>query len=276
MAFGRREGPAPGRRPARVVSARGGTSREAPPRAPRADETVAFDVPEPAAHRGAAPARARLVDLCAEWLAMMVSLRQAAGAPDLAAVRARALEYKSRLEDDARRAGFSAADVEAATFALVGFLDESVLRLPSVRDQWMTRPLQLELYGAMVAGEEFYERLDRLRRDREARVEAIEVYYACLAFGFSGKYAMAGPERVKALLAELEADLVAVRGPARRALAPRAGRPDEAGGLVAGGVKWWWVVAGFAGGLVLTWLVLKLLGVLGAGAAAEGIRRLVR
>lgn len=222
-------------------------------------------------------APARLVDLCAEWLSLMLAVRQAASVTDAAAIRARATELKSKLEDDARRGGFSAPDVEAATFALVGFLDEAVLRSSgTARETWIARPMQLELYGAMVAGEEFFDRLEKMRREREARIEALEVYAACLAFGFAGKHAFAGPERIKSLLGEVEADVAAVRGTGRRALAPHAARPDDIGGVGAGTVIPAWLALSIGcGAVLLTWLVLKLIASLGAAGDASTIRRLL-
>jgi type VI secretion system protein ImpK len=222
-------------------------------------------------------ARARLVDLAAGWLSLVLAVRQAASVTDAAAIRARAMELKSKLEDDARRAGFTAPDVEAATFALVGFLDEAVLRSSGpARESWIAKPLQLEFYGAMVAGEEFFDRLERMRRERETRIEALEVYAACLAFGFAGKHAFAGPERLKSLLGEVEADVAAVRGTGRRALAPHADRPDDVGGVGAGQViPAWLALSVGVGGVLLTWLLLKLIASLGAAADASTIRRLL-
>ena len=222
-------------------------------------------------------APSRLVDLAAEWLSLVLAVRQAASVTDAPAIRARALELKSKLEDDARRGGFSAPDVEAATFALVGFLDEAVLRSSGpARETWIARPLQLELYGAMVAGEEFFDRLDRLRKEREARIEALEVYATSLAFGFQGKHAFGGPERLRAILGEVEADIAAVRGTGRRALAPHAARPDDVGGVSAGTVIPAWLAFAFGfGAIVLTWLVLKLIASLGASGDASTLRRLL-
>jgi type VI secretion system protein ImpK len=217
------------------------------------------------------------MDLCSDWLSMIVALRQVAD-PNLEAalIRNRALELKSRLEQDGARVGQNAVDVEAAVFALVAFLDESVLRAGgAARDTWIARPLQLELFGTNVAGDEFFDRLERLRRERESRIEALEIYACCLAFGFLGRFGMVGPERVKQLLAEVEGDINAVRGTGRRALAPHVARPDDAGGTVAGKFPLWLALAVFVPALVLMFLVIKLFAVLGARGAAGAIARLI-
>jgi type VI secretion system protein ImpK len=266
-------------RPVRAVPARGGATRPSRERdrerTPRRGvlETL---IAEPAPRRSP-PARARLVDACAEWLSLIVTLRQAETLGDAQALRARALELKTQLEDAARRGGFSAADTEAAVFALVGFYDETVLRAPGpAREAWIARPLQLEFYGAMLAGEQFFERLDRMRADRENRIEALEVYYACLAFGFAGKYAFAGPERLKSMLVEIEGDIAAVRGTGRRALAPHAARQDEAGGAATGAtIPWYYALGAFVGAVLVTWLLLKLIESIGGASDAATIRRML-
>lgn len=219
----------------------------------------------------------RLVDLCADWLGMVVALRQAPS-PNLDAnlIRARAAELKGRLEQEGTRAGINAVDIEAASFGLVAFLDESAIRAGgALRDAWFQRPLQLELFGTNRAGEEFFTRLDGLRRDREARIDALEVYACCLAFGFMGQLGMAGPERVKAVLTEVDNDIAAVRGTGRRPLAPHAARPDDTGGTITGKFPLWLALAVFVPALILSWLVIKLFAVLGANGARNAIARLL-
>ena len=216
--------------------------------------------------------RPRLVDLCGEWLTLIVTLGRAEALPDPTGLRARVMEIKSRLEDAASRHGFSAADAEAASFALVAFLDETILNSSGpARDQWLAKPLQLELYGQMVGGEEFFDRLDRLRREREERIEALEVYFCCMAFGFSGKYKLSGPERIRSLLAEVERDIAAVRGPSQRPLAPHATRRD-AFKEAAQGIPMWISLLVFIPATLLVYLLIMLVTRLSAGSAARAIQ----
>ncbi len=221
--------------------------------------------------------RARLVDLCSDWLSLVVALRHAPD-PNLDGnvIRNRALELKARLEQDGARQGINAVDVEMASFALVAFLDETAIRAGgALRDRWFQRPMQLELYGTNRAGEEFFARLDGLRRDRQNRIEALEVYACCLAFGFLGQYGLAGPEKIQSLLTEVDNDIAAVRGTGRRPLAPHAARPDDAGGQITGRFPIWLALAVFVPALVLMWLLVKLFAVLGATGAAHAIRGLL-
>lgn len=100
-------------------------------------------------------------------------------------------------------ARYAAEDARLASFAVVAFLDESILnsRNPVFAD-WSGRPLQDELFGAHVAGEMFFQSLDRLlgRRDSPQLADVLEVYYLCLLLGYRGRYSMSGPEGVRPLM----------------------------------------------------------------------------
>jgi type VI secretion system protein ImpK len=218
----------------------------------------------------------RLTDLAAEWLGLILAVRAAAKVADSAALRTRVLDLKTRLEGAASDLGFAAPDTEAAVYALVAFTDETVLgTLGGARDAWQTRPLQLELYGRTVAGREFFERLDRLRRDREARIEALEVYHTCLALGFAGQYSLSGPEKIQGLLEETWRDISAVRRGGRGALSPHAIRKADAEESAAAGIPLWISLAGFALGVVLVWILVFLLAGHGAAGTAATIHGLL-
>ncbi len=66
-------------------------------------------------------------------------------------------------DDDAKKRGYSPEDIELATFAVVAFLDESILNLRSpVFSDWPRQPLQEERYGHHIAGEIFSKNLQKL------------------------------------------------------------------------------------------------------------------
>ena len=230
-----------------------------------------------APRRAAVPrAKVRLVDLASDWLATVLALGHAAELPDAEALRSRMTELKSRFERDAGAQGFTAADTEDAVFAMVAFLDETVLNnRGAARDAWISRPMQLEIYGRQLAGEEFFDRLDRLRREREGRIEALEVYACCLAFGFAGRYRLSPAERLQAVLDETLRDVEAVRGSASLPLAPNSARRNEQVAEEVRGLAWWIAPAVFVPSVILVFLVVWLLARLGAGHAADHIHRLL-
>ena len=87
----------------------------------------------------------------------------------------------------AKRAGMSEADYQEARFAIIAWADETILKHTTWKhhNAWSALPLQLEYDQTRNAGEEFFERLERLRPEQHA---VREVYYVCLGLGFSGQY----------------------------------------------------------------------------------------
>lgn len=113
--------------------------------------------------------------------------------PDAAALRGRLL---SLLEDFARHPAaqpVSPVEREEARFALVAFADEMILRTDwPGRGDWLAEPLQLQLFRTNRGGDEFFERLARLRAEH---TDAREIFFYCLVFGFEGQYADREAER---------------------------------------------------------------------------------
>ena len=220
--------------------------------------------------------RVRLVDLSTPWLNLIVGLGRMGSVSDPAVIRTRALELKAKLDRAADEAGIAPTDREAAVYALVALTDETVLNTKGpARDAWIARPLQLELFGQNVAGEEFYTRLETYRKDRENRIEALEVYYCCLAFGFMGKLRLAGTERLRALLSDVEHDIAAVRGTSRRPLAPHASRTDEMTAAVARRRSLLLPLGVFLLGLLLMFSVFKGCAMQDASRAAKEINQMM-
>src|SRR5215217_600354 len=66
-------------------------------------------------------------------------------------------------DEESRRRGYSADDIELAIFAVVAFLDESILNLRSpIFADWPRQPMQEERYGHHIAGEIFFQNLQKL------------------------------------------------------------------------------------------------------------------
>jgi type VI secretion system protein ImpK len=90
------------------------------------------------------------------------------------------------------RGGLSRDDNDMARFAVCAWVDEVILKSAwTEKDLWLKDQLQRLYYNTTDAGEEFFERLTALGlHQREAR----EVYYLCLAQGFTGRYCHPGDE----------------------------------------------------------------------------------
>jgi len=97
--------------------------------------------------------------------------------------------------EEARRRGYSGEDIQLATFAVVAFLDESILNMHNpVFADWPRRPLQEEYFGHHVAGEIFFQNLDKIHQRNESQDvgDLLEVYQLCMLLGFAGKYSIGG------------------------------------------------------------------------------------
>jgi type VI secretion system protein ImpK len=112
---------------------------------------------------------------------------------DPAAFRRQVIDALKLADQQARNQGYAAEDIKLAIFAVVAFVDESVLnlRLPVFAD-WPRRPLQEELFGHHVAGEVFFQNLQGLlgKNDSQDLADLIEVYVVCLLMGFAGRYSL--------------------------------------------------------------------------------------
>jgi type VI secretion system protein ImpK len=100
-----------------------------------------------------------------------------------------------------------------AKYALAAYIDEAILSSAwPGRSQWMSRPLQLELFGDHLAGEGFFDRLTQLRQGGEVNLDLLELYYVCLQLGFEGVYKIRGLEQLMALQVDLRSQIEGYRG----------------------------------------------------------------
>ena len=106
-------------------------------------------------------------------------------------------------DGEARKRGYTGDDIQLAIFAVVAFLDESILNLRNpVFADWPRRPLQEEMFGHHVAGEIFFQNLQKIvtRDDSQDTADLLEVYYLCMLLGFAGKYSMHGRGDLQAIM----------------------------------------------------------------------------
>ena len=166
-------------------------------------------------------------------------------------------------------AGYPHEDVQVAAYVVVAFVDESVLGLNSpVFAGWEGRPLQVEIFGQLLAGEWFYGFVDRLlgRPDSNETADILEVFYLCIALGYLGRYSSAKGELGTTMISIWE-KIKRIRG--KTLLSPQALLPLD--GPQTQQVDPWFkrlvITAGSAFALsVLIFLVCKL--VLAASSSA--------
>jgi type VI secretion system protein ImpK len=128
-------------------------------------------------------------------------------------------QFKSGLqlaEANARQVGHSSENTRLAIFALVAFLDESILNLRSpVFAEWPGKPLQEELFGVHIAGEIFFQNIERLlqQQDSSALGDILEIYLLALQLGFQGRYSFGSKADLAQFENALRARLRRIRGP---------------------------------------------------------------
>lgn len=141
------------------------------------------------------------------------------------------LKEALRMADaEARRQGYTADDIALAVFAVVGYLDESILTLRSpVFVDWPRQPLQEELFGHQIAGEVFFQNLQRIlgRDETQELADLLEVYHLCLLLGFAGRYSIGGKGELKVIIDQVAAKILRIRQPSPE-LSPAWRLPQDA------------------------------------------------
>lgn len=146
--------------------------------------------------------------------------------------RANILSGLRATEKDAIKKAYAPDDIRTATLAAVAFLDESILNSNNpVFGGWHSMPLQEEMFGHHVAGETFFENLEKLmaRPDSHDVADVLEVYVLCLLLGYKGRYGLSGPEATRPIVDSAMEKIRRIRGPLR-GLSPSWAIPE--GGVV--------------------------------------------
>jgi type VI secretion system protein ImpK len=135
--------------------------------------------------------------------------------PDAEAFRAQIREALRSADKEGRQRGYSPEDIRIATFAVVAFLDESILnsRNPAFTD-WARKPLQEEIFGHHNAGEVFFQYIERMlaQSDSSALADVLEVYQLCLLLGYGGRYSLTGKAELRAVRDQISEKIRRIRG----------------------------------------------------------------
>jgi type VI secretion system protein ImpK len=149
---------------------------------------------------------------------------------DPAIFRQQVIDALKMADQQARNQGYNAEDIKLAIFAVVAFVDESVLnlRLPVFAD-WPRRPLQEELFGHHIAGEIFFKNLQELlsKSGSQDLADLLEVYLMCLLLGFAGRYSLEDRGELRAIANAADEKIRRIRGGAEM-LSPDWELPPEA------------------------------------------------
>jgi len=158
----------------------------------------------------------RIALLFQELLTVVVRIRaDREQVPHLNSFRSQALEVLAAARARARRRGYSEEQTQYAVFAVVAFLDETVLSSSNpVLAGWRGRPLQEELFKGHVAGETFFQYVrDLLMGDNSQQTaDLLELYQLCLLLGYRGRYGSGGEGSLRAIQDRIAEKTLRIRG----------------------------------------------------------------
>jgi len=132
-------------------------------------------------------------------------------------------------DNEGRKRGYTADDIQLSIFAVVAFLDESILNLRNpIFAEWPRQPLQEEMFGHHVAGEIFFQNLQKIlgRDDSQETADLLEVYHLCLLLGFAGRYSLSGKGELRSIITTVGDKIRRIRQ-ASTDLSPAWALPNE-------------------------------------------------
>lgn len=186
-----------------------------------------------------------LLDLMYDGFYLLFLLKGKHAPLDADAFRERIKQFLTAFERGATRMNASAEDVYACKYAFCATVDEIVLMSNfKVKETWQRLPLQVQFFGEQLAGEQFFEKLEELRRQGAPRVQAMEVFHMCLLLGFQGKYLIEGSEKLGYLTARLGDEIARIKGQGA-GFAPHWAAPDRIQHQLKNEVPLWVVASVF-------------------------------
>jgi len=184
--------------------------------------------------------RKALSDIASECFMLILQLRATSNYGNAGALKTKVSEMFEAFEHKARNAGFENEKILQAKFALVAFLDESIISSSwEQKDEWLSEPLQLKLFDTFNAGEEFFTNINSFRQRTSSNKDVLEIYYICLVLGFKGKYQLQSPENLRRVIDDLNMELHPEMFKAIDAISPNAKPKDSFAQSGRSGISVW-------------------------------------
>lgn len=203
--------------------------------------------------------RKTLSDIASESLILILQLRSTDDYGNAASLKKSCNDLFERFESEARTNAIDNEKIKLAKFALVAFLDETIISSAwNQKEQWLSEPMQIQLFDTFNAGEEFFTHLITLRERSSANKDILEIYYLCLALGFKGRYQLQSPENLRRVIDDLNLELHPEMYSTIDAISPNA-KPRDAGvQVVSSGFPVWVYPAGAVIAFIALYIVLSI------------------
>jgi type VI secretion system protein ImpK len=163
-------------------------------------------------------------------------------------------------EERARQANVPAEDVLAARYALCTVIDEAVLNTPwGAQSAWAGQSLLVTFHREAQGGEKFFQILERLLAEPQRYLGLLELYYACLAVGFEGRYRLEerGAQRLADIRHDLQQRIERVHGAFEPELSPHWKGVEDRRNAVVRVVPLWVVAAACVAILIVSYIWLN-------------------
>jgi type VI secretion system protein ImpK len=204
--------------------------------------------------------RKTLSDVASECFMLILQLRATNNYGDAVSLKTKVNDMFESFEHKARNAGFENEKIQQAKFALVAFLDESIISSSwEQKGEWLTEPLQLKLFDTFNAGEEFFTNINSLRQRTGSNKDVLEIYYVCLVLGFKGKFQLQSPENLRRVIDDLNLELHPEMFKAIDAISPNAKPQDSYIQSGKDGLSFWVLPAGALIVFIVFYFVMSLL-----------------
>lgn len=194
-----------------------------------------------------------LVRAAGPLFTLLRQLRALRDHADVPTLRADVIEAIRRFQADTHEAGVDPKTSAQACYALCALVDEAVLGTPwGLQSIWSKQSLLITFYREAIAGETFFNFLNRAKQSPRDYLDILEFFYICLSLGFQGKFRVerAGVDRLNRLRQDLYIVIARERGNPERALSLRwRGMQDKSPGVSR--FVPLWVVATAAAAIVL-------------------------
>lgn len=202
--------------------------------------------------------RKSLSDLASETFMLILQLRASTDYGNPGDLKSRVGSMFERFESNARRNGIDNEKVRLAVFALVAFLDETIISSDwAEKDKWLEEPMQIKLFDTFNAGEEFFTHMSNLRQKTSINKDILEIYYLCLSLGFKGKYQLQSPENIRRIVDDLNLELHPEAYHSMESLSPNGKPKGSIVQTVKTGLPLWVYPLGALAILVIIYVILS-------------------
>ena len=200
----------------------------------------------------------RFAEFAGPFFGFILQLRASTEFGDPMVLRQRIHHFLDEFERNTRREGQDPEAIFSAKFALAAFMDETIMRAAEWQHQgtWVTNPLCMEIFQRGDAGNEFFNRLEDIRRDASKNPGLLEIYYLCMALGFKGKYAIFETDKLRVIKDETYKVLQSLIGEPNAALSLKGLPKEEMVEKMGGELPIFKIAGGLAGIAIIVWVIL--------------------